>query len=323
MHDFTVLVLPSAYASSVAVTRDLLAAATTLSARARVAPPRWRLASLAGGPVPLGGGLTIETVRLPRRSARDTSHWILPGLGATSPEQIASRVAQPDIATLVPRLARHVEAGGRVAASCSAVFVLQAAGLLERRRVTTTWWLAPHLQALSPRTTVTADRMICVDGPITTAGAAFAQADLMLHLIRQHGGAGLATLVARMALLDARQAQAPYVVPEVMAGGSELVTRITARVEASLPRAPSVSKLAREFCMSERTLSRHVRRATGQSTVALIQGIRLQRARTLLESSRMTVERVAESVGYQGSTALRRLIKKVNGLNPSQFRTTV
>jgi transcriptional regulator GlxA family with amidase domain len=165
--------------------------------------------------------------------------------------------------------------------------------------------------------------MICVDGPITTAGAAFAQADLMVHLLREHCGAGLATLVSRMALLDARKAQAPYVVPEVMAAGSELIARITARVEASLPRAPSVSSLARDFCMSERTLSRHVRRATGQSTVTLIQGIRLRRARTLLESSRMTVERVAESVGYQGSTALRRLIKKVNGLNPSHFRTSV
>jgi len=238
----------------------------------------------------------------------------------TSPAEIVHRLAQPEIAALLPRLVRHVDAGGRVAASCSAVFVLQAAGLLERRRVTTTWWLAPHLQALSPRTTVAADRMLCVDGPITTAGAALAQSDLMLHLLRQHCGAALATLVSRMALLDARKAQSPYVVPEVMAAGDELIARITAKVEASLPRALSVAALAKHFCVSERTLSRHVRRATGQSTVALIQGVRLRRARTLLESSRMTVERVAESVGYQGSTALRRLIKKVNGLNPSHFR---
>ena len=323
MYDFTVIVLDGAYASSVALTRDLLAAATALAPRAGASPPRWRLASLTGGLVPLGGGMGIDTVRLPRRTDKDPSLWILPGLGLNTPEAVTARMAEADVAALLPRLTRHINAGGRVAASCSAVFLLQAAHLLAGRRVTTTWWLAPHLQHLSPRCTVDANQMICADGPLVTAGAAFAQSDLMLHLLRERCGAKLSAWVARMALLDARQAQAPFIVPQVMAGGSALVARLSAKVEASLPNPPSVAALAREFCMSERTLSRHIRRATGKSTVALVQGIRLQRARALLENSRMTVERVAEAVGYQGSTALRRLIKKTNGFNPSYFRTSV
>jgi transcriptional regulator GlxA family with amidase domain len=323
MHDFTVVVLDGAYASSVALTRDLLAAATALAPRAGASPPRWRIASPGGGHVALGGGLGIDTVRLPRRAGKDLSLWILPGLGMNTPEAITARLAGADVAALVPRLARHVDAGGRIAASCSAVFLLQAAGLLAGRRVTTTWWLAPHLQHVAPLCTVDANRMICADGPVVTAGAAFAQSDLMLHLLRERCGARLSALVARMALLDARQAQSPFIVPEVMAGGSALVARITAKVEAALPNPPSIAELARGFCMSERTLSRHVRRATGKSTVSLLQAIRLQRARTLLENSRMTVERVAEAVGYQGATTLRRLVKKVNGFNPSHFRTSV
>ena len=323
MYDFSVVVLKGAYASSIALTRDLLAAATALAPRAGVSPPRWRVASLHGGNVPLGGGMGIDTVQLPGRAGKDPSLWILPGLGLNTPEAVTARLAESDVAILLPRLAQHVNAGGRIAASCSAVFLLQAAELLAGRRVTTTWWLAPHLQQLASRCTVDADQMICADGPFVTAGAAFAQSDLMLHLLRERCGARLAALVARMALLDARQAQAPFIVPEVMASGSALVARITAKVEAALPNPPSIAELAREFCMSERTLSRHVRRATGKSTVALLQGIRLQRARALLENSRMTVERVAEAVGYQGATALRRLIKKVNGFNPSHFRTSV
>lgn len=43
----------------------------------------------------------------------------------------------------------------------------------------------------------------------------------------------------------------------------------------------------------------------------------------LLENSRLAVGRVAEAVGYQGATALRRLMKKVCGFNPSRFRTSV
>jgi transcriptional regulator GlxA family with amidase domain len=56
------------------------------------------------------------------------------------------------------------------------------------------------------------------------------------------------------------------------------------------------------------------------STQALINSVKLQRARKLLQGSRMTVDRVAEAVGYQDATALRRLMKKVAGVNPGRYR---
>jgi transcriptional regulator GlxA family with amidase domain len=81
-----------------------------------------------------------------------------------------------------------------------------------------------------------------------------------------------------------------------------------------------VEALADEFAMPQRTLSRHVREATGKSTMALVQSVRLNRARMLIESSRMTIDRVAEQVGYEDATALRRLMRKVAGVNPSRYR---
>jgi transcriptional regulator GlxA family with amidase domain len=215
---------------------------------------------------------------------------------------------------------RHAKAGGQVAASCSAVFLLNAAGLLQGRRATTSWWYAALLKQMAPGCIVDVDRMVCSDGPVVTAGAAFAQTDLMLHLLRERCGSALTDLVSRMLLIDGRQAQAPFIVPEVLANGNDLVARLAARVESALPDPPAVSALAREFCMSERTLSRHIQKATGKSTQALVQSVRLRRARALLESSRMTVEQVAGAVGYQDATALRRLMKKMAGANPSRYR---
>ena len=208
-----------------------------------------------------------------------------------------------------------------MAASCSAVFLLQRAGLLAGRKATTSWWLAPALQRLEPTCTVDADRMVRADGPVVTAGAAFAQADLMLHLLRSRCGSALADTVSRFLLIDGRQAQAPFVVPEVLASGDDLVGRLALRIERALPSPPRVAELARELCMSERTLARRVQRATGKSTLALVQSVRLRRARALLESSRMTVEQVAAEVGYQDATALRRLMRKSAGANPSGFRS--
>jgi len=307
-------------AESFGVSRETLRAASVLAPRMRLARPTWRVLSPAGKSVPLSGGLSIEATALPKRRSADASTWIVPGLGMTDADAISVRLAKPDAQASAKALAAHVAHGGSVAASCSAVFLLQAAGLLPRRRVTTSWWLASELRRREPDCVVDADRMVCADGPLSTAGAAFAQTDLMLHLLRVRFGVALADAVGRVLLIDGRQAQADFVVPTMLSNGNELIGRLVKRIESALPNPPSVETLADELAMSQRTLSRYVKVATGKSTMALVQSVRLHRARMLIESSRMSIERVAEQVGYSDSTALRRLMRKVAGSNPSRFR---
>lgn len=321
MTDFTILVLAGAYATSVATTLDILQTASTLAPRMKLPRPTWRVLSPSGKSVALSSGMRAEAEALPKQYRPDVSTWIVPGLGLDDAGAVAARLACPDAAWAMRAVAAHAGHGGHVAASCSAVFLLQAAGLLPKRRVTTTWWLAPELRRLEPECIVDADRMVCADGPLSTAGAAFAQTDLMLHLLRVHFGVALAKAVGRVLLIDARQAQAPFVVPAMLSNGNELVARLVRRIESLLPRPPSVEALAKEFAMSQRTLLRHVKEATGKSTMALVHSVRLNRARMLIESSRMTIEQVAEQVGYEDATALRRLMRKVAGANPSRYRT--
>lgn len=320
MKDFEILVVAGAYPSSVAMSRDILDAATQVAARIGVSAPSWGLYSLVGGRLPLRDGISVETARLPPRQRVTRSVCVIPGLGA-EPQALLAQMRAPDGVALARTVARHVASGGRVAASCSAVFVLHAAGLLDGRRATTTWWLAPTLARLAPTCRVDVDRMVCADGPVLTAGAAFAHADLMLHLLREHGGPQLSETVARMLLLQHRHAQSGFIIPEVLASGHALVAQLTARLEKSLPGVPPISQLARELCVSERTLARHVRQATGKHTSGLIQWVKIRRARTLLENSRMTIDQVAAAVGYQDATALRRLMRKLTGASPAQFRT--
>jgi transcriptional regulator GlxA family with amidase domain len=145
----------------------------------------------------------------------------------------------------------------------------------------------------------------------------------MLHLLRTRFGTALADAVSKVLLIDARAAQAPFVVPSMLSNGNELIRRLTRRIESSLPKPPSVAALACEFAMSQRTLSRHVRAATGQSPLALVQSVRLHRARMLIETSRMAIEQVAAQVGYEDATALRRLMRRVAGAAPSRFRSNL
>jgi transcriptional regulator GlxA family with amidase domain len=313
---FTVVVLDGAYPTSVAVTIDMLEAARALHAR----DVRFEVCSIAGGEVQLSPRIRIATARLRTRAPGDRSTWILPGLGVTRAAAVRARLARPDAVALAKAIARHLARGGRVAASCTAVFLLQQAGVLHGRRATTTWWLGGLLAELAPDCEVDTHAMVCADGPVVTAGAAFAQTDLMLHLLRVRCGTRLTEQVARTMLLDGRQAQARYVMPELLANGDALVGRITAQIATKLPTPPSVAELAAILGMTERTLSRHVRRVTGHSTIALVHSVKAQRAQALLQSTRLSVEDVAAAVGYQDAGTLRRLLKKLGAGPPGSYR---
>jgi transcriptional regulator GlxA family with amidase domain len=320
MFDFSIIVLEGAFASSVSSTLDILESCAKLAARAAAVSPRWRVLSPNGGNVCLSSGVILETQKMATRATSDKSVWIVPGLGIDQFDGLIARLEKPDALLAAKAIARHVASGGSVAASCSAVFLLRGAGVLRQQRITTAWWLAPKLQLLAPLCKVDANKMVCVDGNLTTAGAAFAQIDLMIHLIKRLCGDKLADWLTRVLIVDGRQAQAPYIVPEVLAGGDKFISAVVAQIELALPNAISIDRLADSFGISIRTLSRRVREATGQTTIALVQSVKLRQARTLLENSRTPVEQIAQAVGYQDATALRRMMQKITGENPSAFR---
>ncbi|MCY1391481.1 HTH-type transcriptional activator RhaS [compost metagenome] len=142
----------------------------------------------------------------------------------------------------------------------------------------------------------------------------------MLQLLRNRFSPALADAVARALLIDGRQLQSPFMVAAMMAQGNELIARLTAHIEASLPTTISVSTLACDFGLSERTLSRHIRKATGHSPLRLIQRVQANKARELLANSKFSVETIAERVGYRDATSLRRLMKKMLNATPRQLR---
>jgi len=319
MYDFTLVVPEGAFASSVILTVDVLTTAGKLAARAGVVAPRWRVCGLRAGVLELGSGLQLRVKALPAR-ARAHDCWILPGLDLDDAGQLAARLAQPDVAPIAAALNRHVRAGGTIAGSCSSVFLLNAAGLLDGRCVTTTWWLASALRLAAPLARVEPDRMVHSDGPLITAGAALAHVDLLLHLMRQRFGEALADLLGKALLVERRRLQSPYMYPTMMAPENRLIEQLCTYIAESMPAPVTVDALAVNMNMSIRTLNRHVTQALGYGPQQLIQTIRLNRARVLLQGSGRTVEEVAAQVGLGDATTLRRLLRRKLGMTPTQAR---
>jgi transcriptional regulator GlxA family with amidase domain len=314
-----VLILENAYASSVAQTLDMLAAAAQVSRLGSKPSISWRVCSPLSGQVHLSNRLSLSTHPLPRICKPDDI-CIVPGLGIGDPKLAVKRVAQADAEKLKRWLKRAIDAKATIYASCSAVLLLGAAGLLAKRKVTTSWWLGGTLAQIEPLAKIDVGRMVLDDGTIVTAGAAMAQSDLMLWLIKRHLGLACADQVSRFVLASQRTSQATFMLPAAYTSGDEFVRRVSERLRSALPEPPSMKALAAEMAMTERTLARRVIAATGITPLGLLQEIRLHHAQQLLASSKLSVDEIAASVGYQDATALRRLVKKSAHALPSQFR---
>ncbi|HLS75740.1 MAG TPA: helix-turn-helix domain-containing protein [Nocardia sp.] len=281
-----------------------------------------RVASLDGLPVRSGGGRPVSV-----DIAIDTAEFgpgdvlVLPGPSATDEKKVRTLLAAPRTTVAVEAVRRASDAGAIVAASCSAVFVLAASGVLAERTATTTWWLAPLLARRFPDTTVLADRMVVDSGPVVTAGAAFAHTDLMLALVARLGGGALAERVAHYLVLDARMSQSRYMVLEHLRATDPVLGAVREHVRANLHRQVTLDELAAAAAVSPRTLTRRVRDRLGVSPTQYVHRLRVGHAVTLLTTTRMPVDAVATAVGYADPAAFRRVYRKHTGETPTATRT--
>jgi transcriptional regulator GlxA family with amidase domain len=171
-----------------------------------------------------------------------------------------------------------------------------------------------------PDIAVDLDHMVVTSGSIITAGAALAQADLMLALIGRLGSARLASACARYLLIDRRQSQSRFAVMSHLTRQDPFVLKLEKLMEAQLTQALTAEALAREMHVSTRTLARRVQVAVGLSPMRLLQRLRTERALHLIEASDLPIDEVAARVGYTDAATLRRLLKRSVGLSPSGLR---
>jgi len=279
----------------------------------------WRAVVTDGSVAKLRGGVNLPAQPLSKARPRDLV--IVLGIGAGTDAAVERRIAAPDAQIAAKWLHSAWRRGATVAASCTGVFLLGQAGLLDGRRCTTTWWLTPKLKALFPESLSDVDSMLTEDGRVWTAGAAFAHIDLMFGLVARFAGPALAEDTARHIVVDQRASQARYIIPSFLAAQDPIARRVEAYVRRRLAMPFTLQDLAQHTGTTTRTLNRRLALATGLSPMRFAQKIRVDAALHLLQTTRLSLERVAERVGFEDSSALYRLIRRHTGRSPSLFRT--
>lgn len=321
MKTVTILLLDGVFDSSLSITLDSLRAAQSILA-ARGLAPQLKFRTIASKAfITTGAGLRMKADLQIKTAQQTASDWIIvPGLGYRSDQELSDYFTHKDSIQAMCWLSAMGVGKTKIAASCSAAFLLAQAGLLNGRKATTAWWLAQAFRARYPEVILDEARILVRDGPCLTAGAALSQLDLMLAILSDVAGQSVAHLCARYLLIDQRSSQARYMMREHLEHTDPTVIAAERWIDAHLAQPITVRALSSELALSPKTLARRIEAATGVSPIKFIQRRRLSQAAHLLETTALSIDAVAAQVGYQDSTALRKLIKREFGVTPSTLR---
>ncbi|MDR2327753.1 MAG: GlxA family transcriptional regulator [Acidovorax sp.] len=267
-----------------------------------------------GGEVRSSTGLVLQARTLSAHSNADT--WLVAGLIAPALSPTAEDAALPAMLASIARRAR------RVAGLCTGAFVLADAGLLDGRRATTHWYWAEALQRRRPQVQVEADRIYVADGPVWTSAGMTAEIDLALALVEQDLGAELARAVAHRLVMHQRRAGGQSQHSEMLrlAPKSDRIQQALEHARRHLAQPLSVEALAQAANLSPRQFSRVFTAETGQSPAKAIEGLRLEAARLMIESSRHPLEVVARETGFRDRRHLREAFVRGFGMPPQAVR---
>jgi transcriptional regulator GlxA family with amidase domain len=271
------------------------------------------LVSLDGATVKCLNGPTIPVAG----ALGDRRDWDLVLISAS--DVAGLRALHDPLAQILPRL--H-EQGAYLASVCTGAFALAETGLLDERRATTHWGMAPLFRKRYPRVKLLEERLVTQDGTLFCSGGFTAYQDLCLHLIEYFHGYELAEQTARALVLNGeRSTQTPFRRFELLKQhGDAAVLKAQQLLEQEFARRLTVAELAAHSHLSERQFKRRFKDATGETPNDYLQMLRVEIARQSLRSSQTPVARVASASGYGDPDHFRDVFRRWTGVTPLEYR---
>ncbi|MFI1208705.1 GlxA family transcriptional regulator [Streptomyces sp. NPDC020802] len=218
----------------------------------------------------------------------------------------------------------YIRPGTRLVSICTGGYVLAAAGHLDGRPATTHWASAEHFQRVFPKVRVDADVLFIDDGDVLTSAGVAAGIDLCVHIVRRDHGTAVANEVARRTVVPPHRdgGQAQYVQRPVPEARSASTTAARAWALGRLHEPIQLRDMAGQESMSVRTFTRRFREEAGVSPGQWLTQQRVERARHLLESTGLSVDRIARDSGFGTAQSMRQHLQSALGVTPTAYRRT-
>ena len=221
---------------------------------------------------------------------------------------------------------RDMYAGGAtICSACSGGMLTAETGLLDGHEATVHWISEAAFRRRHPEVTLRIDEVLVVSGEggrLVSSGAATAWHDLVLYLVARHVGPATAGALARFGLMQwHRDGQAAFNVFDPPTDHGDAAIAAAQRwIAANAAVANPVERMIEQSGLAARTFKRRFRTATGETPIAYVQRLRVERAKRLLEQTTDPIEEISWAVGYEDPASFRRLFKRLTGLTAGEYR---
>lgn len=221
-----------------------------------------------------------------------------------------------------PEFIRLHQNGAMVGGYCSATFVLAESGLLDSKPATTSWWLKDFFCQRYAKISMTMDKLVVEQSGIWTAGATTSYLSLCLKIIEKLVDQQVASLVSKVMLVDNnRPSQLPFIeIPNVINHTDSVIAKCQNWLQENLAKSISLEDMAAKSAMSKRHFIRRFKKAVGEPPASYLQRLRINAAKRYLETTDLKLEQIIEKVGYEDSSAFRRIFQKLTSLTPKAYR---
>ncbi len=273
---------------------------------------RWEVLSVDGGPVTASNNMSLAA----DHSIADHPPYPMVAICASF-----NPLRHFDSA-LKQWLQRQNAAGVELGAMDTGAFLLARAGLLDGYRATTHWESLDSFAEAFPKVEVE-NALFVMDRNRWSCAGGTASLDLMLHMIRRQHGHRIAAAVSEQ-----------FIHPEIRSPGDRQrmepkerqgishagLSRVIKLMEARLEEPVVSAELAKAAGMSLRQLERLFDRHFGMSPRRYYLDLRLQRARSMLQYTDMSIVEVAVACGFGSAAHFSRSYHGWAGKAPSAER---
>ncbi len=146
--------------------------------------------------------------------------------------------------------------------------------------------------------------------------------DLGLRLVNRYLGASVMLETARLLVIDPPGREQCYYsafAPNLKHGDSAIL-KVQHWLHAAKNQEIILAEMAELAGLEVRTLLRRFKKATGMTTGEYVQRMRVDRAKELLQTTKLPFDRIAWDVGYSDASAFRKVFQKIVGLPPNEYR---
>jgi transcriptional regulator GlxA family with amidase domain len=160
------------------------------------------------------------------------------------------------------------------------------------------------------------------NGAFLTSGGVTSGIDLSLHMLRQDLGPAIANHVARRIVMAPRRDgdQTQFIEAPPLAPGDDVLFATQQWMLVHLDEPLTVAQMAGRASMSPRHFHRRFLESTGRTPLSWLHQQRIARTKELLETTDLTVEKIASRVGLGTPANLRTHFRRATSVSPVRHR---